>query len=51
MQQLGANSIRVYHVDATADHAGCMNAFAEAGIYIWVDLDSFTTYIRLVSKK
>lgn len=49
MKQLGANSIRVYHVDATADHSGCMNAFAEAGIYIWVDLDSFKTYIRLVS--
>lgn len=51
MQQLGANSIRVYHVDATADHSGCMNAFAQAGIYIWVDLDSFKTYIRLVSMK
>lgn len=51
MQQLGANSIRVYHVDPTADHSGCMNAFASAGIYIWVDLDSFKTYIRLVSKR
>lgn len=50
MQQLGANSIRVYHVDATADHSACMNTFASAGIYLWVDLDSFTTYIRLVSK-
>ncbi|KAK5940145.1 hypothetical protein PMZ80_007564 [Knufia obscura] len=47
MQQLGANSIRVYHVDPAADHNGCMNAFAQAGIYIWVDLDSFKTYIRL----
>ncbi|KAK5089594.1 hypothetical protein LTR70_007217 [Exophiala xenobiotica] len=47
MQQLGANSIRVYHVDPAADHSGCMNAFASAGIYLWVDLDSFKTYIRL----
>jgi len=51
MQQLGANSIRVYHVDPAADHSGCMNAFASAGIYLWVDLDSFKTYIRLVSKR
>lgn len=49
MKELGANSIRVYHVNETADHSGCMNAFAEAGIYLWVDLDSFKTYIRLVS--
>lgn len=50
MQQLGANSIRVYHVDPTADHDGCMTAFASAGIYAWIDLDSFKTYIRLVSE-
>lgn len=49
MQKLGANSIRVYHVNETADHSGCMNAFAQVGIYIWVDLDSFKTYIKLVS--
>lgn len=50
MKQLGANSIRVYHVDAAADHSGCMNAFAAAGIYLWVDLDSFTTYIAVVRR-
>jgi 1,3-beta-glucanosyltransferase GAS1 len=48
MKQLGANTIRVYHVDATADHSGCMQAFADAGIYLVVDLDSFKTYIDLV---
>ena len=48
MKQLGANSIRVYHVDGSADHMGCMNAFAAAGIYLWVDMDSFKTYIGLV---
>jgi Glucanosyltransferase len=49
MKDLGANSIRVYHVDPLADHKGCMQAFADAGIYLFVDLDSFHTYIRLVS--
>lgn len=51
MKQLGANSIRVYHVDAGADHSGCMNAFADAGIYLWVDMDSFNTYITIVSRQ
>lgn len=51
MKQLGANAIRVYHVDATADHDACMSAFADAGIYLFVDLDSFKTYIRYVGLK
>ncbi|MCJ1314248.1 hypothetical protein MMC25_007928 [Agyrium rufum] len=45
MKQLGANAIRVYHVDPTGDHNGCMSAFADAGIYLFVDLDTFTTAI------
>jgi len=45
MKTLGANSIRVYHVDYSADHSGCMNAFADNGIYLWLDLDTFSTYI------
>lgn len=45
MKQLGANAIRVYHVDPTQDHSGCMTVFANAGIYLFVDLDTFTTYI------
>ena len=49
MSTLGANSIRVYHVDSSADHSGCMNAFASKGIYAWVDMDSFTTYISEVA--
>jgi 1,3-beta-glucanosyltransferase GAS1 len=48
MKQLGTNAIRVYHVNETADHSGCMNAFAGAGIYTFIDLDSFKTYIRYV---
>ncbi len=45
MQTLGANVIRVYHVDAKADHSGCMSEFAKAGIYTLIDLDTFDTYI------
>ncbi|KAF2997237.1 hypothetical protein G7054_g13767 [Neopestalotiopsis clavispora] len=45
MQELGANAIRVYHVDPSADHDGCMNAFADAGIYAMIDMDTFSTYI------
>lgn len=43
MSTLGANTIRVYHVDPTADHSGCMSAFAAKGIYLFLDLDTFTT--------
>lgn len=48
MKELGANAIRVYHVDPLADHTGCMQIFADAGIYLFVDMDSFQTYIKLV---
>ncbi|QIW97800.1 hypothetical protein AMS68_003318 [Peltaster fructicola] len=45
MQSIGVNSIRVYHVDASASHDDCMKTFADAGIYPWIDLDTFSTYI------
>lgn len=45
MQELGTNTLRVYHVDAGANHDGCMNTFADAGIYLLIDLDTFDTYI------
>lgn len=48
MKELGANAIRVYHVDPLADHTGCMQAFSDVGIYLFVDLDTFQTYIKLV---
>lgn len=45
MQTLGANTIRVYHVDATANHDECMSTLANAGIYLFVDMDTLGTYI------
>ena len=48
MKELGANAIRVYHVNAADNHDGCMAAFADAGIYLFVDADSFHTYVRMV---
>jgi len=45
MEELGVNTIRVYHVDADADHDGCMKVFADAGIYAMIDMDTFNTYI------
>lgn len=44
MKQLGANAIRVYHV-TSGDHSGCMSAFEAQGIYLFVDLDTFTSAI------
>ncbi|KAL9121643.1 MAG: hypothetical protein Q9187_001801 [Circinaria calcarea] len=46
MQDLGANTIRVYHVDPNGDHKGCMSAFADVGIYLFVDLDTFSTWLN-----
>ncbi|PQE33291.1 1,3-beta-glucanosyltransferase gel1 protein [Rutstroemia sp. NJR-2017a WRK4] len=38
--ELGINTIRVYAVDNTADHDECMNALADAGIYLVLDTDT-----------
>jgi len=46
MKTIGTNSIRVYHVDASKNHDNCMQAFSDAGIYIWVDLDTFDTQVE-----
>lgn len=34
-----------YHVDPTGNHDGCMQAFYEAGIYVFLDVDDFATMI------
>ncbi|KAF1941133.1 hypothetical protein EJ02DRAFT_210312 [Clathrospora elynae] len=46
MKTIGTNSIRVYHVDPSKDHTKCMSAFADAGIYVWLDLDTFDTQVE-----
>ncbi|KAF3920147.1 hypothetical protein AA313_de0203506 [Arthrobotrys entomopaga] len=46
MKELGANAIRVYHVDSAANHDGCMKAFEDIGVYAFIDLDTFSTYIE-----
>ena len=43
MADLGANTIRVYHVDPDQDHDACMTAFGNVGIYLFLDLDTFDT--------
>ncbi|EIE91684.1 hypothetical protein G6F46_004831 [Rhizopus delemar] len=38
MKKLGMNVIRVYQVDPTLDHDACMASFADAGIYLILDI-------------
>jgi hypothetical protein len=38
LQQLGVNTIRVYSVDASANHSHCMSILSQAGIYTLIDL-------------
>jgi hypothetical protein len=45
MADICTNSIRVYYVNPWANRDGCMNAFVDKGIYVWLDLDTFNTTI------
>ena len=61
MKTLGVNTIRgtpvllkslltqAYHVDPNGDHDGCMQAFSDAGIYLFLDVDTFDTMINQTS--
>ncbi|KAI5283783.1 hypothetical protein KEM54_001844 [Ascosphaera aggregata] len=46
MKQLGANAIRVYHVNPDENHDQCMQIFSDNGIYLFLDLDTFNTAIN-----
>ena len=39
-KDLGLNTIRVYSVDNSASHDKCMNALADAGIYLVLDVNT-----------
>ncbi|CAG9999332.1 unnamed protein product [Clonostachys byssicola] len=39
-KDLGINAIRVYAVDNSMDHDECMNALADAGIYVVLDVNN-----------
>ncbi|PGG97789.1 hypothetical protein AJ79_09087 [Helicocarpus griseus UAMH5409] len=39
-KELGLNTVRIYHVDNSKDHDECMNALAEAGIYLVLDVNT-----------
>ena len=39
-KKLGINTVRVYTVDNTANHDACMNALADAGIYLVLDVNT-----------
>lgn len=41
-----SNLYLAYHVDPTQNHDACMSAFADAGIYVFLDIDTFTTQIE-----
>ena len=40
---------KAYHVDPNGNHDGCMQAFSEAGIYLFLDVDTFDTMINQTS--
>jgi 1,3-beta-glucanosyltransferase GAS1 len=48
MKSIGTNAIRVYHVDPSQNHDSCMEIFTNAGIYVFLDLDTFDTQIDQV---
>jgi 1,3-beta-glucanosyltransferase GAS1 len=46
LTKLKTNTIRVYAIDPTKDHDDCMNALADAGIYVVADLSEPGTSIN-----
>ena len=44
--KLGINTLRVYTIDNSANHDSCMNALADAGIYLALDVNTPKYSIR-----
>ncbi|KAH7324048.1 Glucanosyltransferase-domain-containing protein [Rhexocercosporidium sp. MPI-PUGE-AT-0058] len=51
LKTLGANTVRVYTVDAKSDHTGCMAAFDAVGIYVLVGLGDPTNSLNRADPK
>lgn len=51
LQQLGTNVIRVYAVNASADHSKCMSMLQAAGIYVLQDLSNPSASINRLAPK
>jgi len=49
MKTLGVNTIRVYTVDGSRSHDGCMQAFDAQGIYVWLELSTVLHAFNRVS--
>ncbi len=49
LSDIGANVIRVYAIDASQNHDLCMQALADAGIYLFLDLANPATAINRAS--
>jgi hypothetical protein len=45
LKKIRTNTIRVYAVDPDKDHDDCMNALADAGIYVVADLSEPGLYV------
>lgn len=39
-KKLGVNTVRVYSTDNSKDHKACMDAYAQAGIYLLLDINN-----------
>lgn len=46
LKELGVNVVRIYQINPNANHDVCMEAFAEAGIYVLADLSEPYVSIR-----
>ncbi|KAK4141028.1 Glucanosyltransferase-domain-containing protein [Dichotomopilus funicola] len=51
MQKAGINTVYVYTVDNEQDHDGCMKAFANHGIYVWLQLGDFPRSTKTTQDK